>query len=73
MTGYTYTVFIILIPLVVFLVTGLLGMKWKPIVSGVIGTIGMGISWTLSLITAGSYFFSGHHAEGFQAIIMFIY
>ena len=71
MTGYTYTVFIILIPLVVFLVTGLLGMKWKPIVSGVIGTIGMGISWTLSLITAGSYFFSGHHAEGFQAIIPF--
>jgi len=69
MTGYTYTVFIILIPLVVFLITGLLGMKWKPIVSGVIGTIGMGISWTLSLITAGSYFFSGNHAEGFQTIL----
>ncbi len=71
MAGYTYTLFIILIPLVVFLVTGLLGMKWKPMVSGVIGTIGMGISWTLSLITAGSYFFGGHHAEGFQAIIPF--
>ncbi len=37
MTGYTYTVFIILIPLVMFLVTGLLGMKWKPIVSGILG------------------------------------
>jgi NADH-quinone oxidoreductase subunit L len=71
MAGYTYTVFILLIPLVVFLVTGLLGMKWKPIVSGVIGTIGMGITWTLSLITAGGYFFGGHHAEGFQAIIPF--
>ena len=70
MEGYTYTVFIILIPLVMFLITGLLGMKWKPIVSGIIGTIGMGISWVLSLITAGSYFFGGaHHAEGFQAII----
>ncbi|HCY43446.1 MAG TPA: NADH-quinone oxidoreductase subunit L [Prolixibacteraceae bacterium] len=70
MVGYTYTVFIILIPLVMFLITGLLGMKWKPIVSGIIGTIGMGISWVLSLITAGSYFFGGaHHAEGFQAII----
>jgi len=71
MTGYTYTVFIILIPLVMFLVTGLLGMKWKPIVSGLLGTIGMGTSWILSLITAGSYFFGGHHAEGFQTIIPF--
>ncbi len=72
MAGYTYTVFILMIPLVLFLVTGLLGMKWKPIVSGVIGTTGMGISWVLSLITAGSYFFGGaHHAEGFQAIIPF--
>ena len=71
MAGYTYTVFIILIPLVMFLITGLLGMKWKPIVSGIIGTIGMGISWVLSLITAGSYFFGIHHAEGFQSIIPF--
>ncbi len=70
MAGYTYTVFILIIPLVMFLVTGLLGMKWKPIVSGVLGTIGMGTSWALSLITAGSYFF-GHHAEGFHAIIPF--
>ncbi|MBV5314540.1 MAG: NADH-quinone oxidoreductase subunit L [Prolixibacteraceae bacterium] len=72
MTGYTYTVFIILIPLVMFLVTGLLGMKWRPIVSGLLGTIGMGTSWALSLMTAGSYFFGGaHHAEGFQSIIPF--
>jgi len=69
MTGYTYTVFIILIPLVMFLITGLLGMRWKPIVSGVLGTIGMGTSWILSLITAARYFFGGHHAEGFQSII----
>ena len=72
MTGYTYTVFIILIPLVLFLVTGLLGMKWKPIVSGIIGTTGMGISFLLSIITAASYFFGGgHSAEGFQTIIPF--
>jgi len=70
MAGYTYTLFIILIPLVMFLVTGLLGMKWKPIVSGILGTVGMGTSWVLSLITAGSYFF-GHHAESFQTIIPF--
>jgi len=71
MTGYTYTIFIILIPLVMFFITGLFGMKWKPIISGVLGTIGMGTSWILSLITAGSYFFGGHHAEGFQSIIPF--
>ncbi len=72
MTGYTYTVFILLIPLVLFLVTGLLGMKFKPIVSGVIGTIGMGISFTLSIITAITYFFgSALGAEGFHSIIPF--
>jgi len=71
MTGYTYTVFIILIPLVMFLVTGLLGMKWKPIVSGILGTIGMGTSWALSIITAATYFFGAHGAEGFQTIIPF--
>jgi len=54
-----------------FLVTGLLGMKWKPIVSGILGTTGMGISWLLSLYTAAGYFFGGHHAEGFQSIIPF--
>jgi len=71
MTGYNYTILIPLIPLVMFLVTGLLGMKWKPSVSGLLGTIGMGTSWLLSLITAANYFFGGHHAEGFQTIIPF--
>ena len=66
---YNYTILILLIPLVMFLVTGLLGMKWKPIVSGVIGTTGIGITWVLSMITAITYFFGGHHAEGFQTII----
>src|SRR5665647_613144 len=72
MTGFAYTILIPLIPLVLFLVTGLLGMKWKPIVSGVLGTTGMGIAFVLSLVTAASYFFGGTHgAEGFQTIIPF--
>ncbi|MBL7970157.1 MAG: NADH-quinone oxidoreductase subunit L [Prolixibacteraceae bacterium] len=71
MTGFAYTILIPLIPLIVFLVTGLLGMKWKPIVSGLLGTIGMGTTFTLSLLTAGKYFFGGHHADGFQTIIPF--
>ncbi len=68
---YNYTILILIIPLVMFLVTGLLGMKWKPIVSGLLGTIGLGVSFVLSLITAFSYFFVGEHSEGFQAIIPF--
>ncbi|HPE75595.1 MAG TPA: NADH-quinone oxidoreductase subunit L, partial [Draconibacterium sp.] len=66
---YNYTILILVIPLVLFLVTGLLGMKWKPIVSGLLGTAGLGVSFVLSLITAYTYFFGGHHAEGFQTII----
>lgn len=66
---YNYTILILIIPLVIFLVTGLLGMKWKPIVSGIIGTTGLGIIWILSLLTAFTYFFGGHHAEGFQTVI----
>jgi NADH-quinone oxidoreductase subunit L len=54
-----------------FLVTGLFGMKWKPIISGLMGTTGLGISWVLSLITAITYFFGGHHTEGFETIIPF--
>lgn len=70
MTGYSYTILIPLIPLVVFLVTGLLGMKWKPIVSGLIGTTGMGISWILALVTAATYFFgSGIPEAGYQTIV----
>ena len=71
MTGYSYTILIPMIPLVMFLFFVLLGMKWKPIVSGLLGTTGMGIAWILSLATAFSYFFGGHHAEGFQTIIPF--
>jgi NADH-quinone oxidoreductase subunit L len=69
MTGFAYTILIPLIPLVMFLFTGLTGMKWKPIVSGILGTVGMGVSFILSLITAGKYFFGGLHAEGFKTII----
>jgi len=66
---YNYTILILLIPLTMFLVTGLFGMKWKPIISGLLGTTGLGISFILSVITAVSYFFGEHHPEGFGTII----
>jgi len=69
MTDFSYTILIPLIPLVVFIITGLLGMKWKPIVSGVIGTIGLGISFFLSLFAAYQYFFMTASASGYHTII----
>ena len=68
---YNYTILILLIPLIMFLVTGLFGMKWKPIISGLLGTAGLGVSFILSVITAVTYFFGGHHTEGFETIIPF--
>ena len=70
MTGYEYTILIPLIPLVLFLLIGLLTVKWKPEVYGLIGTVGLGISFLLSVFTAISYFFmTVPGPEGFQAII----
>jgi len=70
MTDFSYTLLIPLIPLLVFIVTGLFGMKWKPIVSGLIGTVGLAISFVLSLITAYQYFFE-NAAESYHTIIPF--
>ncbi len=69
MTNFSYVILIPLIPLTVFLVTGLLGMKWKPLVSGVIGTVGLGISFFLSLFAAYQYFFATASAGGYHTII----
>lgn len=70
MTGYSYTLLIPLIPLAVFLITGLFGMKWKPVISGLIGTTGLGISFVLSIITALNFFF-GNHTECYASVIPF--
>ncbi len=70
--NYSYTVLIPLIPLFVFLVTGLFGMKWKPIVSGWIGTAGMGISFILSVVAAVQFFVLSGHAHGAEGFPTFI-
>ncbi|NOY35983.1 MAG: NADH-quinone oxidoreductase subunit L [Chlorobi bacterium] len=69
MIDFSYTILIPLIPLVVFLITGLLGMKWKPLVSGVLGTIGLGISFSLALYAAYQYFFVAAVGDSYQTII----
>ncbi len=65
---FSYTLYILLIPLLVFLVTGIWGGKWKHIVSGLAGTIGLGIIFLLSLFTAYQYFFVMPHEKGYQAV-----
>ena len=52
MADYTYTLLIPLIPLFVFVLLGLTGHKMKPVVSGLIGTSGLGISAILAYATA---------------------
>jgi len=57
MTNYLYTIWIPLVPLLVFLFTGFFGGRLKPLLSGIIGTTGLFVSFLLSLITAWRYFF----------------
>jgi NADH-quinone oxidoreductase subunit L len=56
MINFSYTILIPLIPLFFFLVIGLFGNRFKPLVSGVAGTIGLGTSFLLSCFTAFQYF-----------------
>lgn len=62
MNAYSYTLLIPLIPLFAFLLIGLTGHKFKPIVSGIFGTLGLGIVAILSYMTAISYFWTNHVA-----------
>jgi NADH-quinone oxidoreductase subunit L len=72
MHGYTYTVLIVLIPFVLFVLIGLFGNRFKPLVSGIVGSSGLFASFVLSLITAYRYFFAGGHGgEGFTSIIAY--
>jgi len=64
MINYSYTVWIPLIPFILFLVLGLSGHKLKAKLSGLIGTLGMGLVTLLSYFTAYKYFFAGGHTEG---------
>lgn len=68
---YSYTLLILVLPAIMFLVLGLLGSKMKPIVTGVLGTLGLGIIAVLSYMTAYEYFFKiGRGASGaFESVM----
>ena len=53
---FEYTIFIMLLPLLSFIVLGLAGMKMQHKVAGLIGTCSLGIVTILSYLTAFQYF-----------------
>ena len=53
---FSYTILILLLPVVIFLFTGLFGSKMNPRVSGLLGTTGLLVITLLSYLTAYSYF-----------------
>ncbi|MDE5646791.1 MAG: NADH-quinone oxidoreductase subunit L, partial [Muribaculaceae bacterium] len=58
----TMPILILALPLLTFLVLGLLGKYMKHGTAGAIGTASMGVTLTLAYITALTYFFSGSPA-----------
>ena len=70
MINFTYTIWIVLIPLFMFVIIGFWGNRFKPVVSGIAGTAGMFVSMVLSYYTAYQYFFVvPKTGETFQKLI----
>lgn len=68
---YSYTLLIIVLPAIMFLILGLFGGKMKPIVSGILGTLSLAVMATLSYMTAYEYFIKvGRDASGTFASVM---
>jgi NADH-quinone oxidoreductase subunit L len=72
MINFNYTIWILLIPFLMFILLGLAGHKYFPKISGILGTSGLAIVTLLSYVTAYNYFFSSEKIEGaYQKIIAF--
>ncbi len=67
--NYAFTIWILLVPVAVFLVTGLFGGKFKPLLSGIVGTTGLLVSFLLSVFTAWRYFFTVPAGMSYTTII----
>ncbi len=66
---YGYTIWILLLPLLSFIVLGLAGMKMKHKTAGLIGTCSLGVVTLLSYITAFSYFTADRVEGVYQTIV----
>ena len=72
MINFSYTVWIPLIPFLMFLLLGLAGHKLKAKLSGLLGTGGLGLVAFLSYLTAYKYFFAMEKVdETYQKISAF--
>jgi len=70
--NFSYTIWIALIPFIVFLFIGLFGNKLKGQLAGYIGSAGLMTSFILSLYTAYQYFFVHGKVDGvYQKIVDF--
>jgi NADH-quinone oxidoreductase subunit L len=70
---FTYTIFIPLIPLVVFLVLGIFYDKIKPEISCWIGSLGLMTAFILSCYTAFQYYFNGGKVDGVYQTFVYKY
>jgi len=69
---YSYTIWIPLIPIFMFLFLGLMGEKMKNSSAGIVGSVGLFISTALSYYTAYLYFFKVGTVDGaFKAVTAF--
>ena len=69
-TLFSYTVLIPAIPLAMFLLIGLLGERFKPVVSGIVGTSALGFIALLSYYTAYLYFFGNATTSSLHSTVI---
>ncbi len=69
MANFSYTIYILLVPLLIFAIVGIWGGKWKPIISGLIGTFGIAFILVLSYYAAYQYFFVVNHVGHYKQIV----
>jgi NADH-quinone oxidoreductase subunit L len=72
MINFSYTIWIPLLPFLMFILLGLAGHKLKPKLSGLLGTCGLAVVTVLSYLTAYKYFFTSEKVDGaYQKITAF--
>lgn len=64
MINFSYTIWIPLVPFLMFILLGLAGHKLKPRLSGLLGTGGLALITILSYVTAFKYFFTSEKVDG---------